>query len=311
MSKILTVTANPAIDRAYFFKEFTLGEVHRPVKTAFTAGGKGLNVSRVCIALGTKVVATGFVGGYTGEFIRSEVRRLGIEDCFTQIQGETRLCINIFDNHGISSEILESGPVITTEEKEHFIKMFSQHVANCDIITVSGSLPQGLTPDFYISIANIAKQYNKKVIFDTSGKTLETIIHTKPFMVKPNRDEFLSFVGWDKFEPKKALQCLKELGVEIPFISLGKDGAVAMIGNDYYKFSIPSVQIVSAVGSGDSTVAGVATGLSRGMSICDAIRLGMAAGIANAMFEGTGCITKELVAGFYKKIMAENLRSGV
>ena len=58
MGKILTVTANPAIDRAYFFQKFILGEVHRPLKTAFTAGGKGLNVSRVCRILGADVVAT-------------------------------------------------------------------------------------------------------------------------------------------------------------------------------------------------------------------------------------------------------------
>ena len=44
---ILTVTANPAVDAAYFVEEFTMGEVHRPIKTVITAGGKGLNVSSV------------------------------------------------------------------------------------------------------------------------------------------------------------------------------------------------------------------------------------------------------------------------
>lgn len=311
MNKILTVTANPAIDRAYFFDAFTLGKVHRPLKTAFTAGGKGLNVSRVANALGCEVTATGFVGGYTGNFIRLEVKMLGITDGFTQIQGETRQCINICDENGISSEILESGPAITLEEQECFATSFLQYIANCDIITVSGSLPQGLTTDFYLSIANIAKQHDKKVIFDTSGKTLEAIIHAKPFMVKPNKDEFLNVAGWNEFEPEKALQYLKDLGVEIPFITLGKDGAIAMVGVDVYKFSVPPVQIVSAVGSGDSTIAGIATGLSRGMSICDAIRLGMASGIANAMFEGTGCVTKEMVSDFYEIVMVEKLRNGV
>lgn len=305
MRKILTVTANPAIDRAYFFEKFTLGQVHRPVKTAFTPGGKGLNVSRVCKALGADVVATGFVGGYTGDFLRAEVAKLGIEDGFTQIQGETRICINICDHTGFSSEILESGPSVAAGEQEQFVESYRQHIADCDIITVSGSLPRGLTPDFYIQIANIAKQYGKRVIFDTSGKTFAEIVRAKPFMVKPNRDEFLSFAGWQEFEPKKALLLLKELGVEVPVISLGKEGAVAMVDGDCYRFAVPSIAVVSPVGSGDSTVAGIATGLASGMPVCDAIRLGMAAGITNALFEGTGCISKELVWEFYEKITVE------
>ena len=305
MDKILTVTANPAIDRAYFFQTFTLGEVHRPIKTAFTAGGKGLNVSRVCGILGTDVVATGFVGGYTGDFIRAEVKKQGITDGFTPIAGETRQCINICDSTGFSSEILEKGPAISAAERDAFLQAFETQIADRDIVTVSGSLPQGLTPDFYLEIANMAKQHNKKVIFDTSGKTFAEIVKARPFMVKPNRDEFMQFTGWQEFDAKNALLLLKELGVEIPFITLGKDGAVAMVDGRIYKFSVPAIQVVSPVGSGDSTVAGIATGLSRGMPVCDAIRLGMAAGITNALFEGTGCITKELVAEFYEKVTVE------
>lgn len=305
MNKILTVTANPAIDRAYFFQTFTLGEVHRPVKTVFTAGGKGLNVSRVCGILGADVVATGFVGGYNGDFIRAEVKKLGIIDGFTQIAGETRQCINICDGTGLSSEILEKGPAIRAEERDAFLQAFEKQIADRDIVTVSGSLPQGLTPDFYLEIANIAKKQGKKVIFDTSGTAFAEIVKSKPFIVKPNKDEFMQFTLWQEFDPKKALLLLKELGVEIPFITLGKDGAVAMVDGNFYKFSVPAIQVVSPVGSGDSTVAGIATGLARGMAVSDAIRLGMAAGITNALFEGTGCVDAVLVGEFYEKITVE------
>lgn len=249
----------------------------------------------------------GFMGGYTGDFLRTELRKLGIDDDFTQIQGQTRQCINICDNTGFATEILEDGPSVTAGERESFLQALQTQIPDCDMVTVSGSLPQGLSPDFYIEIAKLAKQYDKKVIFDTSGKTFAEIVCAKPFMVKPNKEEFLQFAGWQEFKPRKALRLLKELGVEVPVISLGEDGAIAMIDGDCYRFSVPPVAVVSPVGSGDSTVAGIATGLSRGLPICDAIRLGMAAGITNALFEGTGCITKELVLDYYAKVTVKKL----
>ena len=302
MNRILTVTANPAIDRVYFVDDFVMGEVRRPRKTVFTPGGKGLNVSRVASLLGADVTAMGFAGGYTGDFIKAEIRKTGISEKFTDIQGETRICVNITDKTGASGEILEKGPSVTADEEKMFLDSFRNNIKECDVITVSGSLPEGLTTDFYGKIAAISAQENKKTIFDTSGKALTEIVKAKPYMKKPNKDEFLQFTGQERFEAKKALLILKELGVEVPFISLGKDGAVAMIDGRFCRFSVPVVKVINSVGSGDSTVAGIATGISRKMSLCDSIRLGMAAGISNTQFESTGVISKKQVEELYNSI---------
>lgn len=100
---ILTVTANPAIDRVYFVDKFTHGSVHRPIKMTYTAGGKGLNVSRVARLMDEPVIAMGFTGGHNGEYIKKEIQRIGIDDRFTDIDGETRICINISDKNGSST----------------------------------------------------------------------------------------------------------------------------------------------------------------------------------------------------------------
>jgi len=123
---ILTVTANPAVDIVYFVDKFEMGEVSRPLNMTYTAGGKGLNVARVASILGIKTAARGFVGGYNGEFITSEIEKLGIKNLFTQITGETRKCINISDASGKSGEILETGPSITAYEKESFLKSYTE-----------------------------------------------------------------------------------------------------------------------------------------------------------------------------------------
>ena len=103
---ILTVTANPAIDRVYFIEDFEIGKVHRANRISCSAGGKGLNVARVAHIIGRETAAMGFVGGYTGEFIKSETEKQGIINLFTDIAEETRTCVNISDANGLSGEKL-------------------------------------------------------------------------------------------------------------------------------------------------------------------------------------------------------------
>ena len=297
---ILTVTANPAVDVAYFVDSFKMGEVHRPVRTAVTAGGKGLNVSRVAAALGEKVTAMGFVGGANGSFIETEAERMGLGCRFVHIEGETRKNIDIIDSSGNTGEILESGPEVTADGERAFLKAYTEEVPRHDVICISGSLPVGIDGDFYCKLITVAKENGKKVIVDTSGSALEKVITAKPYMIKPNSHELSCLFG--AVDVKEALRMLYDMGVEVPFATLGGDGAVLFDGGKYYSFSIPRVKVKNTVGSGDSTVGGIAVGLSRGMPLCEAVRLGMAAGIANTQFDQSGTVTPELVDRFYNEV---------
>lgn len=301
---ILTVTANPAVDVAYFVDDFKMGEVHRPSRTVMTAGGKGLNVSRVASILGERVTAMGFIGGANGDFIRSEAEALGIRCAFTKVQEETRRNIDIIDAEGNVGEILEVGPEVTAEEERAFLDAFIREVEFHHIICISGSLPRGLGAEFYCNLVSIAREKGKMVIVDTSGGALERVLGMRPFMIKPNSDEMACLFGTD---PKTALLRMRERGVEIPFVTLGGDGAMLLEGDRFYKYCIPRLQTKNTVGSGDSTVGGIATGLSRGMPIRDAVRLGMAAGMANTQLEETGTVTAELVERFYRRVEIQPL----
>ncbi len=302
---ILTVTANPTIDRVYFIEDFEIGKVHRAKGVSQSAGGKGINVARVAAIIGRETAAMGFVGGYTGDFIKAEVEKQGIKNLFTDIEGESRTCVNISDKSGKSGEILEAGPCISEEEKNRFIKEYSANIESFDVICVSGSLPRGLTSDFYTELICIAKEKGKRIITDTSGKTLEEILSAKPYMVKPNKDEISTLMNREiktDDDIKETLSFLLEKGIEVPFISLGKEGAAAMIKGCCYKFATPDVKVVNAVGSGDSAVAGIAAGIDMGYDIENAIKLAMACGTANTQFEQTGVVTKELVDKFFCQI---------
>ncbi len=304
---ILTVTLNPTVDKVYFVDEFKMGEVHRVSKVAISAGGKGLNVARVAKELGEEVTSMGFVGGAAGQFVKSETKKLGIIADYTQIIGETRTNVNISNRAGISGELLESGPEVSAAEQKKFIEQYKEKIKDSNIVCISGSLPRGVLPEFYCELVRIAKSQNKCVIVDTSGDTVKEVIKEKPFMIKPNSDEIENLLGYapkDNNDIKNALLFLKNEGISLPLVTLGKDGAAALIEDKFYRFSPPDVSVKNAVGSGDSTVAGIAVGLARGYALIDAVRLGVASGTANTQFEQTGVISKSLAEEYFEKIQA-------
>jgi len=65
------------------------GEVNLTRSEVIYPGGKGINVSKVISKLGGSSVATGILGGDTGNAIRSSLEAMGLENRFRFVKGET------------------------------------------------------------------------------------------------------------------------------------------------------------------------------------------------------------------------------
>ena len=193
---ILTVTLNPSIDISYPLDELTLDTVNRVSEVKKTAGGKGLNVTRVLSEIGDNVTATGFIGGKLGDFLTSRLDQNGIQHRFFPIHGETRNCIAIL-HEGLQTEVLEAGPMIDRDEADGFLNHFRYLCPSYEVITISGSLPAGLESDYYQKVIGLANSQGKKVVLDCSGKALEAVLtgDDKPFVIKPNTEELSQLVG--------------------------------------------------------------------------------------------------------------------
>src|SRR5699024_10283301 len=135
---ILTITMNPSIDVSYSLNTLMIDSINRVDQVSKTAGGKGLNVTRVLHQLKAPVLATGVLGGNFGDFIKEELRNEGIRYDFSEINGETRSCIAIL-HAGNQTEILEAGPEITEIEQNNFIEKYKKLLRDVDYITISGS----------------------------------------------------------------------------------------------------------------------------------------------------------------------------
>lgn len=305
---ILTITMNPAIDKIYMVDNYQLGEVHRPSKTIASAGGKGLNVARVAKLIGADVAATGLLGGSNGHYIKNKVEELGIESRFVNISGDTRICINVSDPvNQKSTEVLEAGPTISEAEAKKYLNAYGGMLNDVKVVTLSGSLPKGLPSNFYTLLIDIAKAQGKKVLLDTSSVAFLEGIKALPYMIKPNADEIKEIYHQDVSTEKgliDAIKFFKQMGIEVPIISRGKEGCIAGLKDGVYTFTNPSVDVVNTVGSGDSFVAGCAVAISRDLSQIDMVKMGIACGTTNTLFSQTGYVEQELVDQFFNQVEA-------
>lgn len=294
---ILTVTLNPSLDISYPIDNLNIDGVTRVDKAIKTAGGKGLNVSKVLHQLKAPVITTGFIGGHFGNYIKEQLEDIGLSHNYLTIDGQTRACIAILHDQGKQTEILESGPTISDTDSQSFLKHFEELSQEASVITLSGSLPKGLKEDYYSHLIKIGSDLNKKVMLDSSGNALKTALASnhKPYLIKPNEKEVEVIIDQkldlSNLEDLKAKLSLPELnGIEWVVISLGKDGAIAKHGNTFYRVTIPSVEVVNPVGSGDATIAGFAKAVYDQADDLTLLKTGMTTGILNTMSEKTGDI---------------------
>ena len=275
-----------------------------------TAGGKGLNVSRVLKELGADVVATGFADDILGAEIVKDLKNEGIDCRFTKISGKTRNCIAIL-HEGQQTEILEKGPRILREEAKGFIDNFKAMLAEVEAIAISGSLPDGLQETFYSDLIAIANKQEKAVVLDCSGSTLEAVLKNshKPSVIKPNLEELTDLLGKEVTleNIKESLQDRLFNGIEWIVVSLGKDGAFAKVSDEFYRVKIPKIDVVNPVGSGDATVAGLVYGISQHETVENTLKRANVCGMLNAQEAKTGHINKANYQALFDQLKVEKI----
>lgn len=289
---VTTVTLNTSIDKAYHMDApIENGTVMRVCEVRNSAGGKGLNVARAIKLCGAQVSAAGLAGGYNGSYLEMLLAKDGIPHQFYHIQGETRSCINILDAKYSSTEYLEPGCMVSKEEEEGFLLQFPEIIRGSAVVTISGSIPKGMSKDIYQKIIRLAKEAGKQVILDTSGEALELGMEACPSMVKPNVDEiellFHKKIG-SREDLAEGAEKIYRQGIPYVVISLGGDGALMCCKEGMFHGKPPKIMPVNTVGCGDSMVGAFAVAMERGDGAAEALKFAVAVATANALSPNTG-----------------------
>ncbi|PJI06797.1 MULTISPECIES: 1-phosphofructokinase [Clostridium] len=307
---ITIVNLNASVDKRYEIEDIVKGKVMRARAVENTAGGKGLHVANVAHILGEDIVATGYVGGKTGEFIEDKLNEIGIKSNFVKIKADTRECLAFITDDLVQTEVLEPGPAVTLEEQNKFAKLYDELLDNSNVIAASGSAPKNVPKNIYAELIEKANKKNKKFLLDTSGELLKEGIKAKPFLIKPNKDELEMLTGKAVIDEKDIISHVKTLnnsGIKCVIVSLGAGGSLVCFDGKLFRVTIPKVHAVNPVGSGDSLVGGFAVGIERGYNIEKIIALGTACGTANAMIKETGWVEVNTVKDIMEKVKIQRM----
>jgi len=282
---IPTITFNPAVDQTMRFDEPLATEtVNRSTASRFDAGGKGINVSQFLTALGTETVASGIVGGFTGQFLREALNDDGVETDFVEVEAPTRLNSTVIAA-GTEYKLNQHGPDVASSVVEDIVDRIGAR--DPDRAMVGGSLPPGLDID---AVDQIADAGPWEMAVDVEGELLRDL-SADYALCKPNRDELAGATDMSVEtveECAAAARKLREAGFERVVASLGADGAV-LVGPDGAVYAEPlDVDVADTVGAGDAMLTGVLAALERGESDETALATGTAVATRVVAQSGTG-----------------------
>lgn len=276
-SDIVTITLNPAIDQTVFLDCLQVGSVNRTGHFHRQSGGKGINVSSMLGGYGIASTATGFLGKENPRLFKELFKSKSIRDEFVWIPGETRTGIKIVDQRSKeTTDINFPGLTPTFPELQQFEKKLRKLVKPGRWFVIAGSLPAGISLDFFEEILALIKNGGGKIAADTSGGALKVAIDSGADLIKPNDHELAEYLGHalpDFASRVEAATQLQKEKVPHVILSLGSEGALFITPEKALMAAAPPVKVVSTVGAGDSILAGYLAGLVTARSATDRARL--------------------------------------
>lgn len=292
MPDIVTLTINPSIDIFV-----NVGHVGPTRKMRCSApkrdpGGGGINVARVARRLGGNVTAIYPTGGAIGKLLQRLVEREGIASLVTPSHVETRENFTAYEEaSGLQYRFVLPGSRLHESEWQACLDKLAEVTPHPKYVVASGSEPPGVPSDFFVRAVRQAKAMGAKAVVDTTGAALAAVLKEGVAMVKPNLAELSEFVGASLDNDSDRIAACRRLvadgRAEAVALTLGDQGALLVTESRIWRAQPMKIDVVSAVGAGDSFLGGMMAALAGGKPMADAFRVAVAASTAAVMSPGT------------------------
>ena len=340
---ILTVTLNPTIDRATFVRDFRLGTVVRGEREVVTPSGKGVDSSLVIHELGGETIATGFNAGHTGRQLTDMLDEMGIAHDFVLTSGDTRMAVVLVDL-AVGQQSTISVPTLkaTRSHLARLLELLDRYAAQTWGVICAGSLPPGLPLDSYRQLLCRARRLGLFTLLDASGEALRQGVAGLPHVLKVNHRELdvlePGLLGrgreggrrhavsrGDGSERDNGVLCapgnvvdlaeklrgrLDKWASDALIVTLGEQGALAVVSEGSYYARPPEVPVVNTAGAGDALNGAIMLARSRGADWHTALALGTAAAASVVMNEGTAICRREQVHELLRQVQVSCLTDG-
>ena len=288
---IVSLTPNTTIDLTVFVPKLATNTTIRATRTYHSLGGKPTDAAWILGRMGVGSLALGLAAGAVGEKVKSMLEAHGVTADFIAAEGETRINTVIMDeSSGEHTTITTASMTVTKAHLEALRERYLEALPTASVVITGGSLPPGMSPEFYFEAIELAQAHHVPVIFDAAPPNLDAGLRARPAFIKPN-DHELSALAGRKLKTVDELYAagsdiLARKGTQV-VVTMGKDGALAILKDRSYRIPPIRVAVSSPAGAGDAVLAGLAHALHHGQPIEEGLRLGIAAATAVCLQPGT------------------------
>lgn len=293
---ILTLTANPAIDRNVTVDRLVFEDRAYILATHESAGGRGINASCVIHSFGGRTLAITISGGAAGRRLEQYVAGCGFPTEIVPIVNEIRCNLTITDKQGLTVKLNEIGPYVSAAELDRLEAAVRARLAEASWLMICGSIPPGVPPGFYGKLIATAREAGVKTLLDTDGEALLEGLRAAPTVVAPNQQEAERLLNQALLTRSHFLEAalkLRGMGAEAVVLSLGSRGAVGLYQGQLLEAIPPLVDAVCPIGAGDALAAAFVWAMRETGDFAEGLRWGVAAGTASARLPGLRFATLE------------------
>ena len=288
---IVSLTPNTTIDLTVFVERLQTNTTIRATRTVYSLGGKPTDAAWILGRMGVGSLALGLAAGAIGEKVKALLEDFGVNTDFVEAEGETRINTVIIDeSSGEHTTITSASMRVRPAHLELLSERCVAALERATVLITGGSLPPGMEPAFYSDAISLARERGVPVIFDAAEPNLSAGLAARPDFIKPNEHEFSALVGRklksdiELYEAGR--QILERYGTQ-SVITMGKDGALAVLRDRSYRIPPIPAPVSSPAGAGDAVLAGLAHAIYHKHPLEEGLRLGVAAATAVCLQPGT------------------------
>lgn len=321
-ARIVTITLNTAVDHVIEAPNLTIGAHVRAHRIGRSVGGKGVNVARILGTLGTRSVATGFVGKGELAMFEEFLERVGTGRVVTQfltVRGRTR------DNITIMDPVMDTDTHVRTEgfevQREDVRRLLSKAAMLSrpeTVLCLGGSVPPGVLIGDLRTMAHRCREGGARLVVDMEGDALRAVLEEHMWMLKVNDRELEEVAGEEIESEEDALRaagryCVANGGpAEVVIVTRGAAGAVMVTPDGAYSAQtmVHPGRIAHTVGCGDALLAGALHAWNKNVGWAEVLRMGVAVATGHAVSREPGTLDVEAVDEFLQSTTAHPL-SGV
>ncbi|MEO0681068.1 MAG: hexose kinase [Pseudomonadota bacterium] len=317
MARLVTLTLNPALDMSSEATAVRAGGKLRCAAPRLDPGGGGVNVSRALRLLGGDSLAAVAVGGPSGAAFRALAEAEGLEALWLDAPGDTRRSLAVTDaGTGEQYRFVFPGEPWDADALDAALGGLEAALRPGDVVALSGSQPPGAPADLPLILAERLAARDVRLAVDTSGPALDAAAAgggVPLALLRMDRGEAGGLLGVATPDAAQAEALARSLAArgaaEVAVVTLAGEGAIAATAAEAWRVTPPVVQVVSAVGAGDSFLAGFLGVMAAGGPLREALARAMAAAASAVTTPATALCDRASAEALYRRMSLTPLES--